>query len=451
MLTRIALVTIVAAICLSPRMPLPIAVLGRDFDLRAEDVLLVVFLPLLLRLGMRARSADISILVPFVAYIALSLISSLAGVAFMGLDILRVALYWGKALELFVLLVTIAVMTREEVERQLVVRLLIAFGLLNLVWVLVQVVSGANGALFQITTASSSVRPSLLESYGPGLIGEVSPFATGAFFLMLFLLCVVAASMSTSWLKSMLLLSSGVGFLVAVVLSQSRASLIGAVAGAAGIAIIMRKRGRFGALPVAIMAIGAGLVVLNGALSPRLTPAGGLGSFDYRVENIWGPAIDVLRSSGPLELILGRGAGAMGIVQGLPTEAHNHFLRVLLEFGGLGLFAFSWLILAVLRMVLHGLRDVGRALDQRILVATVGIWIAFFIAAQVQDAYLPVIPADLFWMFVGLSSSVAADGRLRRESVPQKLADVGSRTGGPGSRAIPPNVRGDTPKDGVSD
>jgi O-antigen ligase len=84
-------------------------------------------------------------------------------------------------------------------------------------------------------------------------------------------------------------------------------------------------------------------------------------------------------------------------------EIHNHYIKVLLESGVLGLAAFLWVLYSIGRVSLfvyrHGREQIFKVVGGTALFA-LG---ALTFTAMVQDAFKPVLINELFWIIVGLA------------------------------------------------
>lgn len=439
-LPMVGLVALVVAIAVSPRFPLPMRI-GRRFDLRLEDLLLVALAFLWWRRGGLRALRHNQIAIAFTVYLSVSLLSTLVNTLAFGLNPTRAIAFWGKNLEYFLIFAMVATWARAGSDRARMVAALLLMGLINLAWVVVQLLSRSNHALL----ATRPVGGWPHDSYGPGLIGEISPLSTGTFFLIQFSLWFALFAFR----RQLLRYAGAVLALLAMVLAESRVSYLGS--GVCAL-VVARSGRRFWAL---MAAFAAAFAFANGVListgDPDVARVTGIyfieQSFAYRVQVIWRPLADKYAgvgrhqpvAAGPsgagaspavasptparfgldeapppsaalrrppaiLQVVIGFGNGAMGYAAGLPTEAHNHFLRVFLESGVVGLAAFVALIAALARHLWAVTRRRAEAeIDAVLAVATSGLLAAFLLGSLLQDMFFPVIPNELLWLLVGLT------------------------------------------------
>jgi hypothetical protein len=448
---RWALGILIAAISLSPRIPLPIDVPGRRFDLRVEDVVLVGLLGAWIALRPRIDPIVRRIAFAFAAYLAVALVATVANVALAGLPPIRGATYWGKQVEYMAIFVVVASWARTPDDRRWLLRLFLALGILNAIWVGYQAIFGLRRSLFQVFPAFQTNQPStLFESYGPGLIGEVSPLSTGAFFLaqFCFFFAIFVVGLGGARRSSIVRYLAVMATIIPLVFSQSRVSIGGSFIGASTIAIATRRVFRAGLGYFVALTLAVGLLTATGtpAIVRLLTVGAIRHSLFFRTSEIWAPVVGATPEPTPsgaarpspspgaspttasappavgpggkplsavtrqfLVLVLGHGSGSMGSpTTDLPTESSNQYLRALTETGILGLLAFAWLLAAAFLVLLGGYRRARAPAERLILLGTLATLLAYTGAALLQDVFLPVIPNEVLWYLIGLASVAAA-------------------------------------------
>jgi hypothetical protein len=424
------LTVLVIAICVSPRIPVPLSV-GRRFDLRLEDFVLLALFVAWAWNGDYKLLSRLQISRWFAAFLAAGLLSTLVNVILYGLPLLRGASFWGKYVEYFLIFATTAAWATTVRERRWLMRTLLALGLLNLIWVGTQLVTGSYRSVIELSAANEF-------SYGPGLIGEISPLSAGSFFLIQFLLWwALLANWRTWWAYA-----ASAGTLFALVLTESRVSYLGSFVGAAVIAWRAPRRWLLlGGFLAAFLASNVGLVATGNPSAGRITGMYFMEqSFAYRFNEIWAPlarkyvgvVIKTPSSAAPtpaptpryyghdvappppssvarkpptvVQAVIGFGNGGMGFAPGLPTEAHDYFLRTFLETGVLGLVSFIGLLVSLLVFAFRRWRDpVSTGPDRVIAAALLATLAAFTASSLLQDMFFPVIPNELLWLLVGLA------------------------------------------------
>lgn len=409
----------VAMIAFGPRIPIDVLVPGRTFDLRIMDLALVVALPFWLRRhALGALQAPLAR--PIALYLLVALTATFLAVETMHLNALRGALYLGKEVEYYLLflIVVTTIRTRSQVNSVGVAFQVTAF--VTALWFAYQLIVQQDQSLLsleQLLPPDAFVSPSRSESYGPHLLGESSPFSTGGFFMLAFLASVsltVTRRGTRSWVHAM----GSVGLLACLAVSQSRVALAGALLSAIPLAAVLRvSRKRAAAVLMAVILAGIGISAaiayrhLPEELAPTETSTPGAvgvarrlvpSAIEYGVAHridIWRPIVQ----TGLQRPLIGFGKGSLGAVDGLDAgEAHMYYLRVFAETGILGLAAFLAILVSIVRMCYRGIR-LGGAAQVDILAWSLAATAAMAMCSLLQDAFVPVILAELFWITAGIA------------------------------------------------
>lgn len=412
--TRFALGLLILLICLSPRIPLPISIPGRRFDLRFEDLLLVTLtFGWLAQLARRPRIYLTPLFPVLASYLAIVVFTSCVALMAFDLNALRMILYFAKEIEYVLIGLLIANWIRSEEDLRRTVGFLLFGGVMNAIWVVVQIATSQRRPLFHVEVDLPTTvfqHAGLMEAYGPNLIGEASPLSTGGFFLIVYLLALTrflhAETRQRKWFYAAL----SALFFVSLVLSYSRVSILSA--GIGTVVVLSRVNlKRWGATALALsLTFLPCLIFLEQVAGigtyERFTSRAIGNSFGERVAEIWAP----LLSRGFDRLLLGYGKGSLGLLPGLEAvEAHNHYLRVFLESGVGGLLAFLWLLAGIIALAGRLSRAAGGATGRIIGAVTLGVTVGLCAAALFQDAFIPVILNELWWVLIGLT---LAAGRM---------------------------------------
>ncbi|OGR98581.1 MAG: hypothetical protein A2V88_07690 [Elusimicrobia bacterium RBG_16_66_12] len=398
------------AIALSPRIPLPIVIPGRRFDLRVEDVLLLLLCTLwLVHLVARPRLTSAGLAGPLVLYLALSAVSTVASMLSRELPVSRGALYFLKDAEYLVLGLIVMHAVRTVGDLGFVTRITLLGGVLNVLWVLFQLAGGTRGPVIVLGTPVGVYDPPrLLEAYGPGLMGEVSPLSTGAYFLLVFFLALGFVQSSRSLKVAFTYGALAFAYCAGLVLSQSRVAIAGLLVllGLSLSSLLRRPRVMRYLIITLLIPMMLTLAALWG--SPELENLRFLKweaygrSMAYRWDVIWTP----LAAHIPNSVLIGFGKGSLGVLPDMESgEAHNHYLRVILESGVLGLAAFLWILQRVIVLGSQVYRRSHLAVGRILGFTTFVSAIAFAVAGLVQDIFAPVLPNALWWMIVGLAGA----------------------------------------------
>ncbi len=411
--STILVVILVIAISVTPRIHVGTLQYDRRVDLRYEDfaIALVLYLWLLAAFMGKRIYLRSPISKPLLFYVMVSIISTVVGVYAGWVEGTRAFFYALKELEYFILFLVI--LNSLFLERDLMVT----------AWAII-LLSMANNvySFFQIATGNFK------GLYGVALIGEDSPFGIGGYLSMCFLLSISLISsgflraIKSNFLKGMVLVNT-FACMFSLIYTGSRAFIYGTTA--AFLAFLLVRRERRVLVFLLFIIVVVSVFYYNSTVSPELPDQRpilerilSLGkareSYLDRLERAYRPVVAML-SRNP---ITGFGKSILGY-KGMPTEAHNSVLRVLLEVGILGLAAFIWLIAEIIRMSARILRrdasPIINAVSMTCLLSTVSI----IVASLVQDAFTPVKVNEMYWIIVGMA---AVAGRLLERTEDAHLA-----------------------------
>lgn len=403
---RLGVIVLIMAISLSPRIPLGIAIPGRGFDLRFEDMILVALL--LLWFFLRPRIYLTPLFKAIGIYFSVVIITSSVAVMTLDLVPIKTFFYSLKELEYFLIFFFVANWIRTEADCRLASGFLLFAGLLNAIWVGFQLATFQRSSFFLVERELSVdvySEPRLLESYGPHLIGEASPLSTGGFFMLVFILTLSFYLFSRAGNRRWLYAVLGIMFLTSLALSFSRVAMVGAVIGTVILLSQDKLKIIIKTIPILIIMLAVGALMMDqlGYLGDegRLSYAGINNSVVVRLQEIWLP---LLHQQNVSSLFLGFGKGALGTLKGLEaTEAHNYYLRVFLESGLFGLLAFVGLLGSVIFLSARVFSGGKLAISKVVGGATLAATVALSIAALFQDVFTPVVLNELWWILVGLT------------------------------------------------
>ena len=326
------------------------------------------------------------------------------------LRLVKVFFYTLKEMQYFLIFFVVANWIRSEKDCKLATSFLLFAGLLNAIWVAFQLGTSTKRQLFLVERSfiSPDQQARLMESYGPNLVGESSPLATGGFFLLVLLLTMSFYLFYRSGNRKWPYVVLGVLFSVSLILSFSRVAILGAVIGIVilifsntNLKIIIKTIPIF----IIILVLTAWMMdqfeYLPGDL--RLSYSDVIRSIIERWQTIWLP---LLHGQNVGSLFLGLGKGALGSLKGLEaSEAHNHYLRVFIESGLFGLTAFIGLLMSVIFLsakVFKGSKlPICKVIGGTTLAATAGL----SVGALFQDIFMPVLLNELWWILIGLTAA----------------------------------------------
>jgi len=417
-----ALVLLVVAVGISPRIPLPIFIPRRRFDLRAEDLILVILLFFWL-IGplQRLRLYLTPLFLPLAAYCVLMIAATALGAMTATVDPSRGLVYGLKQFEYFSIFLLVANWVRTAEELKVVVAGIIGAGLANLGWFAEQVITGTRSPLLFIRgdylPAGFWQPPNRLEpGYGPSLIGEPNVQSGGGFFLLVSLLALAFLLFSHKRRQRRVFTLLSVGFSLCTFLTVSRDSALGLMVGLAVLLITWGRSVRTLQVMVLGLLLIGGIWVLE-VIHPfahdpfeRWEIGYTEGSLGNRIRRIWDPMLRA--EADPLRFVAGFGTGSLGFARELSweqdngysgEEAHNHYLRVLFETGIFGLAAFIWLLTAIIRWGARILKD-SRLLISRIVGgAAMAGCAGLCVGALFSDIFINVVINELWWILIGLA------------------------------------------------
>ena len=395
----------IIVIGVAPRIPLPIVIPGRRFDLRVEDLILVVLLYCwALYLFVQPKIDGTPLLMQLGFYMGVAIFATSFSLITSDLGTIRSFFYLLKELEYFIIFFIVANTLNTESDLKVVINLMLLVGFCNSVWVVVQLVTGEASQLFYVSGSALPMdayqAAGQLVGYGPRLIGEVNPLATGGLFLVVFLLALslllYSKTIKKMWIYGML----SALFLLGILGCGSRVSLMGAIVGSV---ILLKVTGRAPKiLPTLLVLVGLSLLVsplIPAIGTSRFSVAGITKSFFFRWQEIWQPIIENVTA----QVIFGYGKGSLVVIRGLGQgEAHNHFFRVFLETGIFGLMGFIWLLHRIIS-VSRNLSKKGKLFTSKPLsCTTIAVTVALIMGAMVQDVFVPVILNELWWILIAL-------------------------------------------------
>ena len=378
---------------ISPRIGLP----GVDAEIRVQDLLVpVMVLYLLLSPRPRARLPMQSLIGPVLPLFLFGSVIVLAlSMTFMPeISLIRRVAYYGRTLEIFVIATCIAGLYLRSGPKALTVavRAVQTSIIMNAAWVLFQTVTGT------FTTLVGQDISSTIESYGPKLIGEPSPFGVGQYWA--FAAAITAALVKNRVnipLNSVLLLLSFYGALVA----ESRIS-VGAIVVVIGLLLVLgpdkRKPINIAGTFLGTLVMAFGFVLITPLLGDRFSRADIEMSVDVRVNTIWIPDIGKVVDSP----IFGVGPGGL-VGVGNQTEAHNFMIRALVDFGFIvGTLFILFFLIAMVRSFNYARSDlVDRTTRLASYMAFFTI-VAILVSGLVQDSLTAVMPSHLIMTAIGL-------------------------------------------------
>jgi len=192
-----------------------------------------------------------------------------------------------------------------------------------------------------------------------------------------------------------------VGLVAALVLTFTRTGWIG-LAAAVLVMAFLRYRKILFVLPIILAAvlflipsIGARFADLGSSDSPSGTTTN---SLDWRYQ-YWQEALHVVTESP----VWGKGISYIKETTEEGKEAHNDFVRVVVETGLLGLALFVWAIVRVTRSAFVAVRERGSPLRQAVRVAFAGTMVAYVLMSLTSNLISQPAVQWYFWSIMALA------------------------------------------------
>jgi len=413
------LALLIATICLSPRLRL--AGVFPDLqtvDLRWQDLLLLpMALVLVVGLGRRRRGPLISLFGYGLPVFVWGLLLIVASHMLSNSDVsaLRRIAFGGRVIELFVLGAVVAQLYLRSgtLAAKTVIGSLQFVIIANGLWVGYQFVTGYQGTLL------GSAVGDRLTSYGPKLVGEGSAFAAGQFFT--FSTAVGIAQFRSRIVPRRVAAVPVLIGILGVILSESRVSIAGTAfvllsfAGLSTRSYFGKIRLNAGGLVLASLALATILLIFLPAIQEsRFNPERLYSGLQVRVDGVWLPFGEMV-----LERPLG-GLGPGGITPEMSSpEAHNAFLRALVDFGLVFGPLFVYLFLRAMVTALK----LGLSSDSK--AASMFGYLAFLytgavlISGTMQDSMTVVMSTHLLMLALGLlAAEIARHATSERAIIP---------------------------------
>jgi len=139
-------------------------------------------------------------------------------------------------------------------------------------------------------------------------------------------------------------------------------------------------------------------------------------SFLWRIK-LWGEAIPLIFSTP----ILGHGLSSFGSY--FRGDAHNDYIRVAFETGFIGLGAYLWILLSLLRRAIYMYKRIGIEYFKSLTLGFISIFMAYIVIMLSDNLMRSLVVQWYFWIFAGITCSLdkvdtkRAQRAYRNESV----------------------------------
>ncbi len=442
------LVVLLGAAALFPKINVGELAGGKNLNIAPEDIVLACFLCFFLPLDLKGSPFRNVLLVYFFA----ATLSTLSGLLLGWVQPLRATLFLGREYIYLLLFIVVSRAAQVSGAARLALKVFIVLAGINCLYVIYQVAGGHIGFMPEFEA------PNRVQYYGIRSVSDHTPTAVANFFNYVLAVSFGAAVFIRRRKYRF------VGFcifcisLLGLIATFSRASVFGGVASLLiGTLVIIaggtkvREKIRAAGILTAVVLLVSALLLFFGNMeetskaAKRLTEVGTLYDADTtlrsspnsigeyfrfafenikqeRYEEIHAPILE-LASISPL---IGLGKSVAGLeVEGIATlgEAHNHFLRVYVEMGIMGLLIFSYLLLRCLYVSYKTLSGDTPAVINVYALAILGSVVFLSVSSLAQDAFLNSKTAAMFWVLLGLF-----DGSVRCWKESRSLSPAGMKS-----------------------
>jgi len=405
---------LILLISISPRIPLPIHIPKRSFDLRLEDIFLFIVLPIWTwLLCLRPRIFIPALLLPISIYCLIMVLTTSYAIICQYTVWSRALLYGLKEIQYFLIFLLVANSIRNREALTKISVSIIFIGLLSAMWAIYQIWMGEKIVLFSVEALDGYYRhKALMASNGIGLMGEISPLSVATFFSFM---SFWAFGFSLFYFhrprQKVLFLMAGLLFTACSIYSGEKMSLVYFAICAAIFSLLDFRKIKVLLLSGMILIIllfiiksfllqGTEFIHVERVLYGEQYIAGILNRLD---------AWTFLTDMGLQHFLTGVGKGGLYHIY---EEAHNNYIKLLLESGIFGLLSFAWLLGSIGLMCIRLYRNGHDVIDKVIGSVVLCCLVSICVAAIVQDAFKPVLVNTMFWLFVGIAAAADGIGRV---------------------------------------
>lgn len=199
-----------------------------------------------------------------------------------------------------------------------------------------------------------------------------------------------------------------------LLLTYTRSAWIATTAGLMVVAYYEGKRliPIFGVIVIAVALLVPSVASRFQDLSQTTTATGAAGNsliwrFDY-----WRQALTL--STNP---IIGAGLRTVAAETDVSKEPHNDFIRVYVETGLIGLSAYLWFLLSLVRISRRSIKQVRAPLERAVVVGFTGCLASFLLLSLVSNVISQLV---LLWYFLAFAVAASAAPRLERAAIASK-------------------------------
>ncbi len=408
---------LILVISVSPRIHIGTLQYGKLLDVRYEDFLLIVLLiSWFLYIQVKGRKITVSPLgKPIFLYLFLALVSTTISFLLGWIEPARAFFFLTKEVEYFLMFFATLNFIKDYKDIRIAIFGFLAGGLANGLYVLYQFLTGNIGGM-----ADSA---NIYRYYGVAMLGESGPAVTGSYFTLLFLLSLTLfIFMRAGAIRSLSVMCIGLS-IFGIAGSMSRTSVWAAVIVLPlyfYLAVFLQRKRLFGKFKILMILVLLLLAVFSfsrvifgymadapDSFATRIIDVDNVEEQYYtgRVEDVYMDYLKVV----PKNPILGLGKSITG-QQNIPGvdvdyfygEAHNQYLRILVEMGIVGLLAFIYLLSSIIKFSYNVFKDNNSYLNQAIGLVSLIYTVFLLVASLGQDVFIMARTIELYWIVIGL-------------------------------------------------
>lgn len=402
-----AVFLLVLVISIGPRIHLGMLQYGKLFDIRYEDILIVMLIiSWFLSLAVAPEKMDITPLgKPILLYLFAASISTSFGLLFGWIEPVRALFYFLKEAEYFCFFIVTVNFIKDYKGVKLAMAAFLTGALVNGAYGLYQIVAGKLG--------TGDDMSDLYRHYGIATVGESAPAIVGNYFAMVMFLSaifVIFLSDKKARLASfacMMLAYSG------LMASFNRASVWGtALAVPVFVYFVLTfnrgyvKKYMAGFVVAAIVSVSPFIygMMKENPYAERIINVGSSAQ-TYRTERVNEVFMDYFEIIS-INPVLGLGksvTGDLSIRADLYGNAHNDYIRVASEMGIVGLGIFLALVWMVFRYAYRTYTGTDKPLGKIVGLCCIMWTVLLVIMAFAHDAFIAAKLAEMYWVLVGLT------------------------------------------------
>lgn len=359
---------LVVSVLLLPRVPIGNISTNQRIDLRFDDpiILIMMMVGLIMVLSGRSTVSYPGYMKFLYAFIVVSFISCFLGPLQNNNSILVSTVFWLRELEYISLAMLIPIFFRTVSSLKKLALVFVGCMAINMAWLVWQLSLGTYGPMFEIVEVGR---------YGVGLVSEGQVAIVAAVYSFTLLLSIVYWLANRKSVVSLLFIAAAA---VGVIGTLSRGTVYSLPLCLAVLIVLINfgRNSRIKNILISVLALVGGSLATWFALNTfsdaglyvdRLDFSIAQGALESnRVNRIWRPLFSYFLE----QPISGYGKGHIGQLLFTHDEAHNYFLRILVESG---IFAATFFVLFLISMLVVSVKIYLRTSKRELVIVTCGV------------------------------------------------------------------------------